>query len=399
MDPTPDLEPVRLAEEAQSSTDAYACGGNSNSAPRPLRGALYLLRVAYVLGGIIVVTFALYPWLAASFLLRYRTGQRLIPKTYHRIMRGLLGLNIAVQGLPSSCRPLCVVSNHTSWLDVVVISSFLPVVFVAKQEVASWPFFGWLAQLQRSIFVDRYRRHQVHQTIDRIADALVTGEIIGIFPEGTSTDGMDVVPFRSALIGAVHAALRREPHMSAIFVQPVSVTYVGANRRSAVWALEDEIPFFSHLLRVANMRRINVAVTWGEPVPADMNSDRKALTKGLEQTVRAMVADAHQSRGFVALTPVSIGRANMPVAYLSALPSALISPPLHPPRLYGAWRRSELPPRVVQHRPPRLRARVLPATLSLAAFVRLWCNPRLPQRIGRERRGLRACCRAGKDRQ
>jgi lyso-ornithine lipid O-acyltransferase len=299
MAPTPDLGTVRLAAETQDqgrhSTEARAPRGDPNMTFRPIRRAFYLLRVAYVLGGIFVVTFALYPWLAACFLLRYRRGQRLIPKAYHRIMRGLLGLNIAVKGSPSLCRPLCVVANHTSWLDIIVISSFLPVVFVAKQEVASWPFFGWLAQLQRSIFVNRHRRHAVLQTIDRIADAFLAGEVIGVFPEGTSTDGMDVVPFRSALIGAVHEALRREQRLLAIFVQPVSVTYVGPNRRSAVWALEDEIPFFPHLLQVAGLRRIDVALTWGEPVPADMSSDRKELAKGLEQTVRRMVAEAHQS--------------------------------------------------------------------------------------------------------
>ncbi len=69
------------------------------------------------------------------------------------------------------------------------------------QEVASWPLFGWLAQLQRSIFVNRHRRHQVYQTINRIADELLAGEV------------MDVVPFRSALIGAVHEALRREERL------------------------------------------------------------------------------------------------------------------------------------------------------------------------------------------
>jgi len=300
MAPTPDPGVVRLAEETQGqvrhSSEARARGSDSNMTFQPFRGAFYLLRVAYVTSGIFVATFALYPWLAASFLLRYRRGQRLIPKAYHRIMRGLLGLKIAVKGSPSSCRPLCVVANHTSWLDIIVISSFLPVVFVAKQEVASWPFFGWLAQLQRSIFVNRHRRHQVYQTIDRIADALLAGEVIGIFPEGTSTDGMDVVPFRSALIGAVHEALRREERLSAIFVQPVSVTYVGPNRRSAVWALEDEIPFFPHLLQVAGLRQIDVALTWGEPMPADMSSDRKELAKGLEQTVRRMVAEVHQSQ-------------------------------------------------------------------------------------------------------
>lgn len=289
-------ETVRLAAEAQSSNEATTPDSNSGVGLGAIRRALRSVRVAYVLGGIFVVTFALYPLLAISSILRYRSGQRLVPKIYHRIMRCLLRLRIVEQGSPSLFRPLCLVANHTSWLDIIVISSFLPVVFVAKQEVASWPFFGWLAQLQRSIFVDRHRRHLVHQTVDRIADALIAGDIVGIFPEGTSTDGMDVVPFRSALIGAVPAALRREPSLSAIFVQPVSISYIGPNRRSAVWALEDEIPFFPHLLQVAAMHRIDVVLTWGKPLPTYVNSDRKVLTKGLEQAVRAMVAEAHQSQ-------------------------------------------------------------------------------------------------------
>lgn len=296
MAPTSDLKTLGLATDAHTPGENGGRGGNSVFALRPIRAALQFLRVAYVLAGIFVVTFALYPFLATSALVRFRAGQRLIPRSYHRIMRGLLRLNVAVQGTPSSSNPLCIMSNHTSWLDIIVISSFLPVVFVAKQEVANWPFFGWLAQLQRSIFVDRERKHLVHQTVDHIADALLAGDIVGLFPEGTSTDGTDVAPFRSALIGAVHAALRREPRLPTIFVQPVSVTYVGPNRRAAVWALEDEIPFFPHLLQVAAMRRIDVALSWGDTVPADMSSDRKKLARNLEQAVRAMVADAHQSR-------------------------------------------------------------------------------------------------------
>jgi hypothetical protein len=64
----------------------------------------------------------------------------------------------------------------------------------------------------------------------------------------------------------------------------------------AVWALEDEIPFFPHLLQVAGLRRIDVVLTWGEPMPADLSADRKALAKRLEETVRRMVAEAHQSQ-------------------------------------------------------------------------------------------------------
>jgi lyso-ornithine lipid O-acyltransferase len=258
------------------------------------RRALHLFRLGYVISGIAVTTLFFYPWLAASRRLRYRQGQRLVPKVYHRILRALLGIRISVQGIPSSLRPLLVVANHTSWLDIVVISSFLPVVFVAQHEVASWPIFGWLAQQQRSIFVNRNRRQQVHETIGRIADALASGEVVGIFPEGTSTDGTDVFPFRSALIGAVRETLLRAEHLPAIFIQPISVAYVGANRRLAVWAREDEIKFVPHLLQVISLQRIDVALTWGEPIPADISSDRKALTKRLEAAIRQLVAEANE---------------------------------------------------------------------------------------------------------
>lgn len=257
-----------------------------------IRGAFHILRQAYVLAGIAIATLVLYPWMAASSFLGYREGQRQIPVAFHRIMRALLGLAISVKGAPLSSQPLMIVANHTSWLDIIVISSFLPVVFVAKHEVASWPFFGWLARLQRTIFIVRSQRQQVHQTMDRIADALIAGEIVGIFPEGTSTNGTYVSPFRSALIGSAREAARKDKRLPSIFIQPVSVVYVGHNRRLAVWALEDEIPFFPHLLRVAGLCRIDVILTWGEPIEADQGSDRKALTKRLEETVRQLTAEA-----------------------------------------------------------------------------------------------------------
>jgi lyso-ornithine lipid O-acyltransferase len=251
------------------------------------------LRLGYVISAIVVTTLMLYPWLAASRALGYRQGQRLVPKVYHRVLRALLRIRITIEGIPSSRRPLLMVANHTSWLDIVVISSFLPAVFVARHELANWPIFGWLAKLQRSIFVNRDRRQDVHKTISCIADALTAGEVVGIFPEGTSTDGTDVYPFRSALIGAVSETLRRAEHLPAIFIQPVSVTYVGPNRRSAVWAREDEIEFVPHLLQVISLERIEVALAWGDPIPADRSSDRKALTRRLEGAIRRLVAEAH----------------------------------------------------------------------------------------------------------
>ena len=269
---------------------------NINVTIQRIRGALHAFRLACVLSAVAVTILILYPLLEASALLRYRQGQRLISTVFHRIMRALLGLRIHEKGTPSSIRPLIVIANHSSWLDIIVIESVLPAIFVTKHEVAGWPVFGRLAKLKPSIFVDRNRRLQILETINSISSALAAGKAVAIFPEGTSTDGTVVLPFRSALFGAVRETLHSAEHLPAIFIQPVSVAYVGPKRRLAVWALEDTIKFFPHLLQVVGLHRIEVALTWGEPIPADMICDRKILAKRLEETVRRMVAEALESR-------------------------------------------------------------------------------------------------------
>ena len=266
---------------------------------QPIHSALRALRVAYVLSAVAITILILYPWLEASALLRFREGQRLISKAFHRIIRALLGLRISERGAPSPIRPLILIANHISWLDIIAISSILPAIFVAQHEVATWPIFGRLAKLSPSIFVNRNCRLQVLKTINSISDALTADEAVAIFPEGTSTDGADVLPFRSSLFGCVRETLVRTEHLPAMFIQPVSVAYLGPNRRLAAWALEDEIPFFPHLLQVAGLRRIDVALTWGEAISADRSSDRKMLAKWLEETVRGLVAEAHRSGGLL----------------------------------------------------------------------------------------------------
>jgi len=131
---------------------------------------------------------------------------------------------------------------------------------------------------------------QVKRTVSRISGALHAGEAVVIFPEDTSTDGTKMLPFRSALFGSVRETLRQAETLSAIFIQAVSVAYVGSNRMFAVWAREDETPFVPHLVQVVGLRRIEVALTWEKAVPADMDSDRKAITKELEEKIRQSTA-------------------------------------------------------------------------------------------------------------
>jgi len=110
----------------------------------------------------------------------------------------VLGIRVTTHGsMPTSG---LLVSNHLSYLDIVVISSIQPCVFVAKRDVASWPLFGWLAHAAGTIFVDREQRFSSGKAVDAIRDAIAGGSVVVIFPEGTSSDGSMVLPFKSALL-------------------------------------------------------------------------------------------------------------------------------------------------------------------------------------------------------
>ena len=113
----------------------------------------------------------------------------------------VLGLRVTARGtIPASG---LLVSNHLSYLDVVVLSSLRPCVFVAKRDVASWPLFGWLARAAGAIFVDRERRLLSDKAVDLIREAIGGGTAVVLFPEGTSSDGSTVLPFKSALLESV----------------------------------------------------------------------------------------------------------------------------------------------------------------------------------------------------
>ena len=184
-----------------------------------------MIRVILIALAFVVLTLVLLPFqlIGIAFDLRL---QRTIPHLYHRVLCALIGVRIREVGRRSTASPALILSNHVSWLDICVITALAPVVFVAKSEVAGWPVFGWLARLQRTIFINRQARHQTGAATREIADRLLGGDAVVLFAEGTSSDGIRVLPFRSSLVGAVHHALGDSTHHSHVTVQPMSLAYV-----------------------------------------------------------------------------------------------------------------------------------------------------------------------------
>jgi len=142
-----------------------------------------------------------------------------------------------------------IVSNHLSYLDVMVFSSLAPCAFVSKREVRSWPLFGLAAKLSGTVFVDRARVADTHRVADELAQALSSGVPCVLFPEGTSSDGSGVLPFRSPLL---EAAVRS--------AQPISPAHIRYSADDADVAQEicywGDMTFVPHLLRMLSKRSI-----------------------------------------------------------------------------------------------------------------------------------------------
>ncbi|TXT18635.1 MAG: 1-acyl-sn-glycerol-3-phosphate acyltransferase, partial [Planctomycetota bacterium] len=114
-----------------------------------------------------------------------------------RRIRAVLRVQVEWQGQPPVSG--CLVSNHLSYLDIVVLGAAQPLVFVAKSEVAQWPVLGWLAQAGGTLFIERARRADVKRVSESMAYSVKQGAVVAFFPEGTSSDGQSVLPFRSSL--------------------------------------------------------------------------------------------------------------------------------------------------------------------------------------------------------
>ena len=218
---------------------------------------------------------------------------RSLPMRYHRLVCRLIGLKINLHGAIDEARPLLIISNHLSWLDIPVIGSLVPLSFVAKQEVAHWPVFGLFARLQRSIFIDRDRRRGAHDANHALAERLKAGEVIVLFAEGTSSDGNRVLPFKTAILGAAEQAVR-ESHLDDVAVQPMAIAYTRRHGlpidrvERPAYAWYGDMDLLPHIWGVLKHGPIDVSVALGSARAATDFSDRKALARALEAEVRRM---------------------------------------------------------------------------------------------------------------
>ena len=218
---------------------------------------------------------------------------RRVPIWINRIILLALGVRLHVRGQPDPRRPLLLVSNHVSWLDIPVLFSLAPVRFVAKSEVGDWPVIGWLARLARTVFIERGNHGTVQGKAREVEDALKQGDLVVVFPEGTTSDGNRVLFFKSGLLGAVRGAMGDEP----LDVQPLAITHTHASglplgratRHHA--AYPGSVSLGESFLRVLREGSLDIAVDWGEALIYPPGIDRKSYAELLERRVRTMFGE------------------------------------------------------------------------------------------------------------
>lgn len=254
------------------------------------------LRAATLLALFMTFTVPLMP-LQAAFVRTWPWAARRFPHWYHRHVCRLIGVRLNIEGAVAQGQPVLLISNHTSWLDIPVLSAVAPVSFVAKKEVGTWPFVSWLAKLQRTVFVDRERRSATADAASEITTRLRAGDAIVLFAEGTSSDGNRVLPFMSSLFGAViqpKVASEMQPPAD-VAVQTVAIVYTHHHgvpfsreqRPHVGWYGDMEMT--GHAWQVLGSGPLDVTIRIADPVPLDSFSGRKQLADASERKVRESV--------------------------------------------------------------------------------------------------------------
>jgi 1-acyl-sn-glycerol-3-phosphate acyltransferase len=217
-----------------------------------------------------------------------------LPRFFHRVGCVFLGLHVRLIGKPATGRPTLVVSNHISWTDIIAIGSVADITYVAKSEVRDWFFVGFMASLQRTIFVDRTKRADAQRTTREMGRHMAAGNAVLLFAEGQSDIGTHVLPFRSALVGAAQHAML-DAGAKDVMIQPLSVAYtklqglpVSRNERSLIaWIKSKSV--WENIGEILTGGRKEVTVAFGIPKPLAEGANRKQVTKDAENDVRRML--------------------------------------------------------------------------------------------------------------
>jgi 1-acyl-sn-glycerol-3-phosphate acyltransferase len=253
---------------------------------------LRLTRIVLYLG----LTMPLMPVQAVAVLLDLKMA-RTLPRWYHRLSCRVLGIRLVFEGKPIETNPALYVINHTGYLDIEILGAAVEASFISRADVANWPWFGWLAKLQRSVFIDRKRAAAAGHR-NAIVERFYRGDRLILFPEGTSSDGGHVLPFKSSLFSVADYRRNGVP----VAVQPVSVAYIRLDGipLGRTWrpflAWYGEMYLAPHVWTLVGLGVLTVELTFFPPVTIDQFASRKELAAHCYRVIGDGVAESLAGR-------------------------------------------------------------------------------------------------------
>jgi 1-acyl-sn-glycerol-3-phosphate acyltransferase len=233
-------------------------------------------------------------WLA-KVMHKTAARDRIVQCCYGGILR-IIGIRLSVQGQMSNARPLLLVSNHVSYLDVIIMGSQPGVRFTPKSEIARWPLVGFICRLCECVFIDR-RPEQVQEMGGRVQAALEGGAVISLFPEATTGDGLHLLPFKSGFFSLAEKGAGEKP----LLVQPVAIAYTRLCRLPidrTQWpqlAWYGDMDLAPHLLNLLTLGAIDAELTYLPPLSMAECGDRKQMAKAAQDAI-AQALEASRSR-------------------------------------------------------------------------------------------------------
>jgi len=272
-------------------------GWNALSLPS---NRMVVRRIRAVRRALTIVLWTLVSMLVQSLMIALPgRGKVVFARIYWSTMCRLLGLRVRVigprlRGRTAEGRPIVYVSNHSSWLDIPVLGGQLDGCFVAKSEVSRWPLVGSIARLGRTVFVSRNRGATVNER-DSMRGRLARGDNLILFPEGTTSDGSRVMPFRSTFFAVAEG---EQPPL----IQPVSVAYdrlagLPTGRASRpLFAWYGDMDLATHYWRLAQYRGLRATILLHPPIDPATFPNRKALARAVWATVADGAATLRQNR-------------------------------------------------------------------------------------------------------
>jgi len=220
------------------------------------------------------------------------SGRTRLPHIFHQGTCLILGIKVATSGELCLDRPVLYASNHISYIDVFILG-FIPAYFIAKSEVANWPFFGKMARFQNTLFFER-KTGKARAQLDVMKAHLRAGNSLTLFPEGTSTDGIHVEPFKSSLFEAANLSDIADQTQSAIRVaiQPITVAYTHYNGQKITeqavrdhYAWYAKMPFAPHFFGLFPLKKVSARIHFHSVCYLDEFASRKECADHCQRLV------------------------------------------------------------------------------------------------------------------